>query len=51
MAALTYKFTRPQVEMMIYELKQSVVGDNDPYDKRLKTIIKKLEDGYGNGRK
>lgn len=51
MAALTYKFTRPQVEMMIYELKQSVIGDNDSYDKRLKTIIKKLEDGYDNGRK
>lgn len=46
---LSYKFTKPQVEMMVYELEQSVMGDNDAYDRKLKTIIKKLKDGYDEG--
>ena len=38
--------SQPQVEMIIYELKQSLTCDSDAYDKKLKTIIKKLEDSY-----
>lgn len=43
---LSFKFTRNQVEMMIYELEQSVMGNNDSYDRKLKTIIKKLKEEY-----
>lgn len=43
------QFTKQQVEMMVYELKQSVRGDSDSYDKKLKTIIRKLEENL-NGR-
>lgn len=43
---LSFKFTRNQVEMMIYELEQSVMGNNDYYDRKLKTIIKKLKEEY-----
>ncbi len=43
---LSFKFTRNQVEMMIYELEQSVMGNNASYDRKLKTIIKKLKEDY-----
>lgn len=36
--------TKKQVEIVIYELSQSLRGDDDSYDKKLKTIIKKLEE-------
>ena len=42
-AQIQLKFTKQQIEMIVFELKQSVRGDNDPYDRKLKTIIKKLE--------
>ena len=42
---ITYKFTEKQVEMMIYEMEQSVRGDDDSYDRKLKTLIKKLKEG------
>lgn len=42
------KFTDEQLGMVIYELDQALRGDNDPYEKKLKTIIKKLE-GVKNG--
>lgn len=43
---LSYKFSRQQVEMMIWELEQSVRGDDDAYDKKLKVIVKKLKEEY-----
>lgn len=47
---ISLTFTKPQVEMMIYELEQSVMGNNDSYDKKLKTIIKKLKEEYDRGK-
>lgn len=38
------KFTDEQLHMVIYELDQSIRGDNDSYDRKLKTIIKKLKE-------
>lgn len=46
----TVKFTDEQLDMVIYELEQSLRGDNDSYEKKLKTIIKKLE-GERDGKK
>ena len=43
---ITLKLTKPQAEMVLYELEQSVMGNNDSYDKKLKTIIKKLKEEY-----
>lgn len=40
---ITIKLTEDQLDTVIYELKQSLLGDNDPYERKLKNIIKKLE--------
>lgn len=44
MKTMTIKLTEDQLDIVIYELKQSLLGDNDSYERKLKTIIKKLED-------
>lgn len=41
---VTLSLTKKQAEMVLYELQQSIRGDNDAYDRQLKNIIKKLED-------
>lgn len=40
----TVTFTEPQVEMLLYELRASIRGDDDPYDNKLKRLIKKIEE-------
>lgn len=40
----TIRLRDDQIDMIVYELNQSIMGDNDSYDKKLKTIIKKLEE-------
>lgn len=48
---ITIRFTQPQVEMLIYELEQSVIGDNDSYDRKLKTLIKKIKEERDGGKR
>lgn len=43
MKGITVTLTKPQVELVVYELGQSLRGDDDAYDKRIKAVIKKLE--------
>lgn len=40
----TVKLTDKEIEMITWELKQGVVGDNSSYDKRLERLISKMED-------
>lgn len=47
MKTKTVKLTEPQLEMAIYELEQSLRGDNDSYEKRLTALINKLKDAKG----
>jgi hypothetical protein len=47
---ITIKLTEDQLDTVIYELNQGLLGDNDPYERKLKTIIKKLEEAKENGK-
>lgn len=40
----TIRLREQDIETIIYELNQGVIGDNSRYDKTLKRISKKFED-------
>lgn len=37
-------FTNGQIEIILWALDQCIYGDNDPYDKKIKRIIKKIKE-------
>ena len=40
----TLKLTDKEIELISWELKQGILGDGSPYDKRLERLIQKLEE-------
>lgn len=47
----TINLSKAQAEMVIYELNNSLRGDDDPYDNKLKRIIKKVEEACSTNEK
>ena len=40
----TIKLTDNQIDLIIYELNQSIRGDDDAYDRKINNIINKLKE-------